>query len=373
MIPAGKSIYELDTPTLLLDQDKLEANIAEMALFAKENGLMLRPHIKTHKSVKIAKMQMDSGAVGITTAKIGEAEVMAHAGIKDILIAYPVAAKKKINRLLNLLDQGVQLKIAADNPEQVMLLDEFMAQTPYQLEVWIKVNSGLNRCGVEPGREAISLAKDITLKKNLTLGGIFTHAGHSYAAPSLAEIEQIGLLEGKAVAESAEACEREGIPIAVRSVGSTPTYKIAGKVKGINEVRPGNAVFFDAIQTSLGVTEIDRCALSVLATVVGKYQRSRLVFDTGSKVLNLDQGAHGNKSVKGFGHVMDHPEITMERLSEEHGVASVDGETSLGLNDIVQIIPNHACPVVNLFDQYIVHRNGIVKDVWDVDARGKVT
>ncbi|HWO74629.1 MAG TPA: alanine racemase [Bacillus sp. (in: firmicutes)] len=373
MPQAGKSIYELDTPTLLLDKDKLESNIADMARFAKDHGLMLRPHIKTHKSVHIAKLQLEAGAAGITTAKIGEAEVMANAGIKDILIAYPIAAKKKVNRLINLLDQGVHLKIAVDNHEQLELLDQLMSQSPHQLEVWIKVNSGLNRCGVEPGKEVVKLAIDITLKKSLKLGGIFTHAGHSYAAPSMSEIEQIGLLEGKAVAESAEACEREGIPIAVRSVGSTPTYKVAGKVKGINEVRPGNAVFFDAIQTGLGVTDIDRCALSVLATVVGKYRNSRLVLDTGSKALCLDQGAHGNKSVKGFGHVISHPEITIERLSEEHGVASIDGETPLGLNDVIQIIPNHACPVANLFDQYVVHQNDKVVGVWDIEARGKVT
>ncbi|MET3698711.1 D-serine deaminase-like pyridoxal phosphate-dependent protein [Bacillus oleivorans] len=374
MTQTGKSIYELDTPTLLLDQGKLEANIRDMANFAKENGLMLRPHIKTHKSSKIAKMQLEAGAVGITTAKIGEAEVMARAGIKDILIAYPIAAEKKVNRLIELLGQEVHLKVAVDNLEQLGLLDQFMSKTPHQLEVWIKVNSGLNRCGVEPGSEAVQLAKNIALKKKLKLGGIFTHAGHSYAAPSLAEIEKIGLLEGKAVAESAEACEREGIPIAVRSVGSTPTYKIAGKVKGINEVRPGNAVFFDAIQAGLGVTEIDRCALTVLAAVAGKYpNRKTIVLDTGSKVLCLDQGAHGNKSVKGFGHVVGHSEITIERLSEEHGIASIEGETSLCLNDVVQIIPNHACPVVNLFDEYVIHQEGVVTDVWDIEARGKVT
>lgn len=372
MVQIGQPIEELDTPTLLLDLEKLKANIAEMAAFAKTNGIKLRPHIKTHKSTTIAKMQVEAGAVGVTTAKVGEAEVMASAGIKDILIAYPISSDIKLKRIVLLLEQGVHLKIAVDSHEQLQILEEFLRQSPYVLEVWIKVNSGLNRCGVEPGVEVVELAKEISLASKLRLGGIFTHAGHSYAAKDLAEIEAIGLAEGRAVAESAAACEKEGIPIPVRSVGSTPTYKIAGKVKGINEVRPGNAVFFDAIQAGLRVSSFEHCALSLLATVVGKYQDSRIVLDTGSKTLCLDKGAHGNQTVTGFGHVVGHPEITIERLSEEHGVGILSGKTPLQLNNKVQIIPNHACTVVNQFDQYVVHENGKVIDVWEIEARGKV-
>lgn len=367
----GKKIQDLDTPTLLLDLEILKQNIAETASFAKEKNIQLRPHIKTHKSVKIAQMQIESGAIGITTAKISEAEVMAAAGIKNILIAYPISSQLKIERLVQLLHQDVELKVAVDNLEQIKYLQKGLEDTPFQIEVWIKVNSGLNRCGVEPGRDIASLAQNILFLSKLKLGGIFTHAGQSYAATSLKEIKEIGKREATAILESVKECERLGVPIPVKSVGSTPTYKIAGSVEGITEIRPGNAVFFDAIQVGLGTTTVESCALTLLASVVGIYQ-DRIVLDTGSKSLCLDKGAHGNNTVNGFGHIIGHPEITIERLSEEHGVGSFSQKPKLALNDKVQIIPNHACTVVNQFDQYVVHQNGIVVDVWTVDARGRV-
>ncbi|MFS0777841.1 D-TA family PLP-dependent enzyme [Neobacillus sp. 3P2-tot-E-2] len=365
------NIQTLDTPSLLVDHQKLLKNISEIANFANQQGVVYRPHIKTHKSVKIAQLQVEAGAVGVTTAKISEAEVMASGGIKDILIAYPISNPDKINRLIKLIQKGVRLKVSVDNPESLRYLQRGLEHTPHTLEVWIKVNSGLNRCGVEPGKEALLLAKAIMTHSKLKLGGIFTHAGHSYAAKTYEEIENIGLQEGLAVVESAKECEQAGIPILVRSVGSTPTFKIAGKVPSVTEIRPGNAVFFDAIQVGLGVTSIENCAVTLLASVVGVY-KDRIIFDTGSKSLCLDKGAHGNQTVSGFGHIIGHPEIIIERLSEEHGVGILVGETNLKINDKVQIIPNHACPVVNQFEEYVVYENGQLTDVWKVDARGKV-
>jgi D-serine deaminase-like pyridoxal phosphate-dependent protein len=359
------TISDLDTPTLLLDYQKLMKNINEIAGFAKEHDLSYRPHIKTHKSVEIAKLQLQAGAVGVTTATIPEAEAMAAGGINDILIAYPISSPQKIKRLIKLLEQGVKLKVIVDNKEQLAYLQRELEHTLFTLEVWIKVNSGLNRCGVEPGKDALILAKEIMMHSKLRLVGILTHAGQSYAASSYAEIERIGVQEGQAVVESAEQCEKAGIPIPVRSVGSTPTYKISGKVPGITEIRPGNAVFFDAIQAGLGVTTLENCALTVLASVSGIYP-NRIVLDTGSKTLCLDKGAHGNETVKGFGHIIGHPEITIERLSEEHGVGVFSGETSLKLIDKVQIIPNHACTVANMLKEYVLHEDGKVISVWQV-------
>ncbi|MBM7662666.1 D-serine deaminase-like pyridoxal phosphate-dependent protein [Bacillus mesophilus] len=364
-------VQDLDTPTLLLDYKKVIQNISEVSSFANEIGVAVRPHIKTHKSIKIAELQLNAGAVGITVAKIGEAEVMAEGGIKDILVAYPIASPQKINRIIQLLKKGIRVKVAVDQEVQLQLLNDVLQHTSLELEVWIKVNSGLNRCGVEPGPHALKLAEKIMMKKQLKLGGIFTHAGHSYAAKSIEDIHKIGVDEGKAVVDSASECEKAGIPIAVRSVGSTPTYKQAGAVKGITEIRPGNAVFFDAIQVGLGVTTLERCALTLLASVVGVYQ-DRIVFDTGSKSLCLDKGAHGNETVKGYGLIQGHEEITLERLSEEHGVGVFLQSPKLQVNDVVQIIPNHACTVANMFNEYVVHEDGLVIDHWKVDARGRV-
>ncbi|MBM7619867.1 D-serine deaminase-like pyridoxal phosphate-dependent protein [Bacillus tianshenii] len=364
------SFHEVDTPSLLLDLQKLKTNINRVSGFAKDHGLKLRPHIKTHKSIKIAELQLESGAVGITTAKIEEAEVMASAGIKDILIAYPISSPEKIKRVIGLLNRGVDLKISVDSLEQIKLLQKGLESTPHSLEVWIKVNSGLNRCGVEPGKSALKLAQAVLFLSKLRVGGIFTHAGHAYGASTKEKIEEIALAEAKAVVESAEECEKAGIPIQVRSVGSTPTYEISGKVEGITEVRPGNAVFYDAIQVGLGVASHDDCALTVLASVVGVYE-DRIVIDAGSKTLCLDKGAHGLDSVKGYGYILGHPGLIIERLSEEHGVVVFEEKPTLKLNDKVRIIPNHACTVVNQFDEYTLVDGERVVGNWKVDARGK--
>ncbi len=361
---------DLDTPTLLLDKPTLLANIRKMSDFAKENKVNLRPHIKTHKSVEIARLELEHGAIGITTAKLEEAEVMASAGMMDILVAYPVSSPAKIERIISLLSKGVDLKVSVDNLEQIKLLQKALEKSGHTLEVWIKVNSGLNRCGVEPGESAVELAKAVLFLSQLRVGGIFTHAGHSYGARGQEELERIAAAEAEAVVSSAEACEKAGIPIPVRSVGSTPTYRISGKVEGVTEVRPGNAVFFDSIQVGLGVADREDCALSVLASVVGVYP-DRIVLDAGSKTLCLDKGAHGLDSVKGFGYVLGHPELTIERLSEEHGVAVFDSRCDLRLNDKVRIIPNHACTVANMFEEYTLVEGAFVVDRWKVDARGK--
>ncbi|WP_126425772.1 D-TA family PLP-dependent enzyme [Brevibacillus marinus] len=365
------TVEQLDTPSLLLDLDVMEQNLKEIAQFAKQQGIRWRPHIKTHKCVEIARKQLAYGACGITVAKVSEAEVMAKAGIRDILIAYPLSSPLKLQRVAALLPLA-KLTLAVDHAKQAELLDQFFAHTSAVVDVWIKVDSGLHRCGVEPGAETVALAKEIAKYPHLRLQGLFTHAGHSYAASSREEIERIGEYEGQAVAESAAWCEQEGIPIPHRSVGSTPTFRISGRQPGITEVRPGNAVFYDAIQVGLGVATYEQCALRVLSSVVSMRPHERLVLDAGSKTLSLDQGAHGNATVKGFGHIVGHPELTIQRLSEEHGVVAIDRATNLALTDRVQIIPNHACTVVNLFDRYVLHRKGVIVGEWRIEARGKV-
>ncbi|WNF36167.1 alanine racemase [Bacillaceae bacterium IKA-2] len=365
----NNSIHMLDTPTLLLDVNKLEKNLYGISQIAKTNQIQWRPHIKTHKSIRIAQMQLELGACGITVAKLEEAELMVKAGIKNILIAYPLSSPQKLERL-RVLHQKAKLTIAIDSLDQAQLVSQaFQGTTP--ITIWIKVNSGLNRCGVEEN-EVLPLASALVKLPNLNLNGIFTHAGHSYAATSKTEIEQIAREEANAVLDSAEACRNAGIPIIHRSIGSTPTFKYGATIKGITEIRPGNAAFYDMCQVGLGVATQSQCALTVLASVIS-IKKDRIIFDTGSKALSLDQGAHGNKSVAGYGFFIDHPEIMLARLSEEHGIGTTNGgATSLKLTDKVQIIPNHSCVVANLFDEYIIHRDGEILGSWPVDARGKL-
>ncbi len=360
----------MDTPTLLLDVDQLDRNIDFIMQFAKENGVAYRPHIKTHKSTNIAKRQMAAGAVGLTVATVGEAEVMADSGIPSILLAYPISKQEKLERIQPLLEQ-TEMIITVDSVEQAKILNNYFTEYNQKVQVWIKVNTGLNRCGVEPDEEVLELAKQIQTLPQLELTGIFTHAGHSYAATTEVELLDIAEYEADAIVSSALLCEEEGINIPHRSIGSTPTFKIGGKIDGITEIRPGNAVFYDMIQVGLGVATIKECALTVLASV-GSIKDGRIVIDAGSKTLNLDKGAHGNENVVGHGYIKEHPELVLARLSEEHGIIETNQPESVTLGEEITIIPNHACTVVNLFDTYTIHHEGKVVDYWPVDARGRI-
>lgn len=367
----GENTMKIDTPTMLLNVDQLDQNINEVVEFSKQHGVRYRPHIKTHKCVEIAKRQIHAGAIGITVATVGEAEVMVEGGIDNILIAYPVSLQVKLERILSLLDEA-KIIVAVDSLEQATILNDFFTKHDKKIDVWIKVNSGLNRCGVEPTDEIVALAEHIEALSSLKLGGIFTHAGHSYAATTKEELESIARDEADAVVTSATLCEEAGINIEHRSVGSTPTYKISGAVEGITEVRPGNSVFNDMIQVGLEVATIEECALTVQASV-GSIKQGRIIIDAGSKTLNLDRGAHGNENVVGHGYIKEYPHLIINRLSEEHGVITFEqGESIPQIGDILTIIPNHACTVANLFSTYHVQRDGHTVDEWKVDARGRV-
>jgi D-serine deaminase-like pyridoxal phosphate-dependent protein len=364
-----ENIDTVETPALLLDLDKLEKNITTIVDLAKNYGVTYRPHIKTHKSVDIAKMQMEAGAIGLTVAKVGEAEVMVEAGIHDILIAYPIFATSKLERIEKLRDRA-QITVAVDSMEQADKLHAFFAdKTP--LDVWIKVNSGLNRCGVDSKEEVLDLAKYLTGLSGLRLTGLFTHAGHAYGAGSMEQIKAIADEEVRSIVESADLCEENGIDITHRSVGATPTFQYYSNTEGITEIRPGNAVFYDMVQVGLGVAEEKDCALAIQASVVGNHV-GRIVIDAGSKTLALDKGAHGNDSIAGHGRIKEHPDLIIDRLSEEHGVISSRSMDHVKLGERLTIIPNHACPVANLFDEYVVHQNGKIVARWPVSARGRV-
>lgn len=361
----------LDTPALLVNLVKLEQNIQRMAEFAKIQGIKLRPHIKSHKIPEIAVKQLKAGAVGITVAKIGEAEVMAAHGIKDIFIANEIIGEEKIARLEKLLS-SIKLKVAVDSVTGAELLNDAGKKSHSQIGVLIEINSGLNRAGVLPGQEVLRLAREIIRFPYLQLDGIMTHAGHVYGADS-ARVPEIGWDEGNVMIRTAKLMRDNGIDVKEVSVGSTPTVFYSGKVKGVTEIRPGNYVFYDAIQVGLGVADVEDCSLTVLATVISKPSATRVVTDAGSKTLALDQGAHGNAVVKGFGIIKGQPNLCITRLSEEHGIieGSIDDLKNVKIGDKLEIVPNHACPVLNLADTVYCVENGLVIGNWQVAARGK--
>lgn len=355
---------ELDTPALLVDLDRLDRNIERMAVFARDRGIGLRPHTKTHKCPEIAKMQLAAGAIGITCAKIAEAEVMAAAGLDDILIANEVIGDKKLSRLVSLA-QKVKLCVAVDSEFGANALN----QANQRLEVVIEIDCGQNRAGVLPGEPALELAQKIMGCNHLKLRGLMTHGGHAYNQSTEDAIKKIGIDEGEVMVETAELLRSHGIEVGTVSTGSTPTARYCGSVPGVTEIRPGTYVFGDLTQKQLFSCELQDCALSVLATVTSKPAKNRIVIDAGKKALTSDPNARVGNKAGGYGLIIE-KNITISKLSEEHGV--IDGESAFDIGEKVRIIPNHVCVVVNMFDEMYGMRNGRVENVFKVEARGKM-
>jgi len=354
----------IDTPALLIDAVQMEENLRSMQKTADKYGCRLRPHIKTHKSVLLADKQLKLGSSGITAAKIGEAEVMANAGITDIFIANQITHPLKIKRLFS-LHKRAEIIIGLDNIKQIKLLEPVFSSASKPLKVRIEIDSGLHRCGLPVSSELLSLAKEAAGRSWLELEGIFTHAGQAYAASSLLEIEQAGSEEGRLMAEAAEFLRKNNMEVKTVSTGSSPTAAFSAQNPAVNEIRPGNYIFYDAMQTALGSAKPEQCALYVLASVTSQPAPDRIVIDAGIKALNLDK----TKSGQEHGKVVN-ISGRLVRLSEEHGIIQLGKVRQIELGTPVLIIPNHACTVVNLFDHYyIINKENI--ELVPISARGK--
>jgi D-serine deaminase-like pyridoxal phosphate-dependent protein len=366
LLLAVRSVHDLETPVALVDLEVLERNLARMAAAAREHGVRLRPHAKTHKSVELGRLQLRAGARGLSLAKTGEAEVFAQAGFDDIFLAYPIVGADKARRLLA-LSERVRLAVGADSTEGAATLAGTFHAAGRALDVLLKVDSGFGRVGVPP-EAALETATRLASLPGIRLRGVFTHAGHGYLRDTPEGVAEVGRREGELLVEVAERLRRSGLPVEEVSVGSTPTARHAMAVPGISECRPGNYVFHDASQVSLGTCGLADCALSVLATVVSVPAAGRAVVDAGSKTLSSDPL---RPRAGGHGLVLGR-RSRLERLSEEHGVLQVAEGESFRVGERIRLLPNHACVVANLHDRLHVVRGERVEDVWPVTARGRV-
>ena len=366
----GCAWWELDTPALLVDLDRLEANLDAMATHAAASGVALRPHVKTHKSAAIAAEQLARGAGGLTVAKLDEAEALWVAGIDaSVLVAFQIVAAPKLERAAALAAR-LPLILAVDGIEGARALDRTAAASGIPFEVWLEIDCGLERCGVRPG-DAIPLARAIAELSNLRLTGMFTHAGHAYAAGGQDEIRDIAAAEAASVIDAATAARRAGIPIATVSAGSTPTAKFLGGGDGLTEIRPGTYAFYDALQVALGTVLPEACALTVAATVVSRPAPDRAVIDAGSKTFGLDKGAHSSTLLGDYGRLVG-SEGAVVRLSEEHGVLRIPARSPLRVGDRVRVVPNHVCSTTNLGRRYHGLRGDVVESVLPIHAAGGV-
>jgi len=340
-----------------------------MANVARENGVALRPHVKTHKIPRIAREQLEAGAAGITVAKLSEAEVMVDGGIEDIFIAYPLVTEAKIRQAV-WLGERVRLIVGVDSLEGARRLSE--AAEGRNLEVRLEVDTGLRRTGI-PRDEAVGLAGEIESMGNLDLTGIYTYRGAVLGGSKTLELEKAGLEEGRVMVSLAEQMRERGIRIEDVSVGSTPMAEYVAKVEGVTEIRPGTYVFYDRMQARLGACSLDDCAAVVVCTVVSRPTRDLAIIDGGSKTFATDVAPGAEPlNLEGYGHIVGYPDAVLERLTEEHGMLSLDEDCDLEVGDTLQIIPNHICSTVNLHDQvYLVGEDGAVEET-RVAARGKV-
>jgi len=361
-----RKLEHVETPALVVDLARLRANIAGMSTSVRDRGLALRPHVKTHKCLEIAAMQREAGAAGLTVATLSEAEVFAAAGFDDLFVAYPVVPSgAKGERLRRLLDR-VRLAVGVDSAAGAAVVARAAQGRPAR--VVLEIDSGQHRTGVAPP-DAVSLAEACAALR-LDVEGVFTHGGHSYAGPDAPRAAAID--EGAALTDARTRLVAAGFRVDVVSAGSTPTTG-GERPTAVTEERPGSYVFHDRQQLGLGACREEQVALTVAATVVSTH-RGRFVVDAGSKALASDRPSW----LDGHGTVVDARGSsgpgstggTVVSVSEHHGI--VEGSTlPPAVGDVVRIVPNHVCTVVNLFEEYVVTEAGRVVDRWPVAARGR--
>jgi D-serine deaminase-like pyridoxal phosphate-dependent protein len=361
------SLAEIETPAVLVDLDVCERNLMDMAARARRAGVRLRPHAKTHKCPELGTRQLALGAVGLALAKVSEAEVFAAHGCTDIFLPYPIVGADKARRLLA-LGARARVAVGVDSLTGAASLAGVFAAAGKRLPVHLKVDTGYHRVGVAPAA-ALGLARQVAALPGLELCGVFSHSGHAYLAESPAQVAAIAQTEVDTLGAVAAALRADGLAIEHVSVGSTPALHHAPHAAQVNEWRPGNYLFHDASQVSLGTCTLADCALTVLATVVSVPRRDQAVLDAGSKTLSSDPlrpAGHG------FGWLLGY-RSRVRALSEEHGIVALEADERLEVGQRVRLLPNHACVVANLHAHLYGLRGEQLERRLHVAARGCVT
>jgi D-serine deaminase-like pyridoxal phosphate-dependent protein len=361
VLPIPLDDPRLDTPAVLVDLDIVEANIARMAGLARREKLSLRPHIKTHKSITMAQRQLAAGAVGVCCATASEAEVMIAGGVADVLLAYPLAGRRKFERVAPLLS-STALTLVTDSKAVTAAYRELAQTIGRSIRVMIEIDSGMHRVGVDP-RNLADIAADIVSGNDLELRGIMTHAGHSHDATDQLGIESVARQEAAIMGAAREELEGAGFDVPIVSAGSTITAPYLHATDGITEIRPGTYVYNDLRTMGTYACTPDALAAFALATVVS-LEGDRVTVDAGSKTLTTSHDA-----IYGFGHLRDQPESRFTRLSEEHGVLAVaNGRSRLAIGVRVQILPIHVCAWMDLQPEIYGVRNGQIVERIPVEA-----
>jgi len=363
MVKIGDTKVELDTPALLIDLDIMERNIDTMARFFRSLPSDLRPHEKTHKCPIIAHKQIEAGAIGITCAKLGEAEEMVEAGIRDVLIANQVVGEPKVTRLVNLAKHS-DIIVAVENPENVRHLADSARAKGLKLNVLIEVDVGNNRCGTDPGEPTLELARLINEHSNLHLRGLLGYEGFCQNIRSLEERTEKAHGAMEMLVSTKELLEDKGLDVEIVSAGGTGTHMITGRYPGVTEVEAGSYVFMDATYRLVEGLEDYDYALTVLTTITSLPRPGVAVCDAGLKAVTFEAN-RPLPPVKGVEGVI------YERPSEEHGRLKIEPDADLKVGDKIELIVSHCCTNSNLYDYYHCVRDDRLEAVWRIAARGK--
>ena len=350
-------VQDLDTPCAVVDLDVMENNLRRCQAYLDRHGLRLRPHIKTHKIPEFAHIQIRLGAKGVNCQKLGEAEVMADAGITDILLTYNLISQMKLDRLVSLAHRA-DIKVVADSRETIEGLSSAMSRAGLTLPVLVECDTGALRCGATTPAEAVALAQAIDRAPGLAFGGLMTYPPKNSVANTNAWLT-----------EAVDLCKRSGLAVETVSNGGTPDLYSAHEVTVATEHRPGTYIYSDRYHVEThSFGDWGDCALRIQARVVSHAAADRCVIDAGSKSLSSDL-----LGLQGYGRILEHLDWEIYGLSEEHGhVRAPPGSEAPRIGELVTVIPNHACVVTNLYDRVYAARQGRVETFYEVAARGKV-
>ena len=367
-------IAQIKTPSLLLDLARVKQNAAAMSEMAKQNDVKLRPHVKTHKCIDVAKLQTTAPYDGVTVSTLAEARAFSQGGFTDVTYAVPIESGK-FTEAIELRLLGTKLNLLTDDAATVALLDKAAGNAGVRFTVFVKIDVGTHRCGVEPdSSEAIAIPQQITDSENLNFAGILTHAGHSYDVCTKEEILDIARHERDAMVDLADRLRSGGIEVPCVSIGSTPTMAHVDHLKGIDEIRPGNYIFFDNFQATLGSCKLDDTALTVLAAVIHRdARRLRIVVDAGAIALSKDRGPTHLDSNCGYGRVLDvdghDTGMHVTGMSQEHGIIQAENDETFSrfpVGSRVRILANHSCLTAAQHLHYNILQDGQVVDRWEI-------
>jgi D-serine deaminase-like pyridoxal phosphate-dependent protein len=368
IVEPGTALDDIDTPALIVDLDRMASNIEAMARLGRDGKIALRPHVKSHKTPELAIRQVEAGAVGITCQKLGEAEVMADAGLSDITIAYQIIGARKLRRLSDLAHR-VRVTTLVDSMEGARPLSEAASADGITLDTLVEVDDGYHRCGVLP-EHALPLVRAVAHDlPGLRFVGILAYEGHIYDLTDRIAVLREARRSYDLMGEVVERLRGASIPVARVSVGASATAQAAADHPVVTELRPGSYIFNDRYQVSMGAASVEECALSVLATVVSVPAPDRAIIDVGSKGLSWSPPVGAD----GYGLILGHDQATIARLADEHGIVTVpEGTRPFSIGERVKVIPNSHPPVVNSFSELLGYRSDRVDFVWPIAARGRM-